>query len=144
MCFDVNLPIGPHLCWLGVDVALGADVAYIHIKRIVIDELKWVIIFLYTYISMTHYKSLISILSICKYVISSHAMLSFSIKKYFQKFKEHATSPYVTSSFSIKNNSKNSKKSPQVTSPFSIEKIILKIQIPCHIASCHVTFSIEK
>jgi hypothetical protein len=38
---------------------------------------------LYTYISMTHYKSIISIISTCKYVISSHALSSFSIKKYF-------------------------------------------------------------
>jgi hypothetical protein len=32
------------------------------------------------------------------------------------------------------------KKSRHATSPFSIEKIILKIQIPCHITSCHITF----
>jgi hypothetical protein len=48
-------------------------------------------------------------------------MSSFSIEKYFYKFKEHVTSLYVTSSFSIKNNSKNSRKSPHATSPFSIE-----------------------
>jgi hypothetical protein len=54
------------------------------------------LLILYTYISLTHYKSLISILSTCKY-----AMSSFSIEKYFWNFKEHATSPYVTSSFSI-------------------------------------------
>jgi hypothetical protein len=38
---------------------------------------------LYTYISMTRYKSLISILSICKYATSSHVMSSFFIEKYF-------------------------------------------------------------
>jgi hypothetical protein len=32
---------------------------------------------------MTHYKSLISILSSCKYTTSSHAMSFFSIEKYF-------------------------------------------------------------
>jgi hypothetical protein len=32
---------------------------------------------------MTHYKSLILILSTCKYATSSHVMLSFSIEKYF-------------------------------------------------------------
>jgi hypothetical protein len=38
---------------------------------------------LYTYIYMTYYKSLISILSTCKYVTSSHDMSSFFIEKYF-------------------------------------------------------------
>jgi hypothetical protein len=32
---------------------------------------------------MTHYKSLISILSTCKYATSSHTLSSFSIEKYF-------------------------------------------------------------
>jgi hypothetical protein len=50
------------------------------------------------YISMTHYKSLISIFSTSKYAISSHAMTYFPIEKYFWKFKEHDTSHYATSS----------------------------------------------
>jgi hypothetical protein len=37
----------------------------------------------------------------------------------------------------LKNNSKNSS---HATSPFSIEKIILKIQGACHVTSCHATF----
>jgi hypothetical protein len=57
---------------------------------------------------MTHYKSLISILSICKNVTSSHVMSSFSIKKYFGKLKEH------------------------VISFFTIEKIIQKIHFMTH------------
>jgi hypothetical protein len=61
------------------------------------------------YIFMTHYKSLISILSTCKYVTSSYVMSSFFIEKYVWKFKK-----YATSSFSIENNSKNSRKSPHV------------------------------
>jgi hypothetical protein len=46
-------------------------------NRIIIEEI------IYTYIFMTHYKSLILILSTYKYSISSYAMLSFSIEKYF-------------------------------------------------------------
>jgi hypothetical protein len=38
---------------------------------------------LYTYISMTHYKSLISILSTYKYATSSHDLSFFSTEKYF-------------------------------------------------------------
>jgi hypothetical protein len=52
----------------------------------------------YTYISMIHYKSLILIFSTCNYATSSHSMSSFSIEKHLWKFKEHATSPYDTSS----------------------------------------------
>jgi hypothetical protein len=53
--------------------------------------------------SMTHYKSLISIHSTCKYATSLHVMLCCSIEKYFWNFKEHVTSPYVISHFSTKN-----------------------------------------
>jgi hypothetical protein len=72
---------------------------------------------LYTYISITHYKSLISIISICNYATSSHAILSFSIKNIFKNSRSipHHLSP-------LKNNSKNSRKSPHATSPFSIKK----------------------
>jgi hypothetical protein len=31
-------------CLLGPDVELGVDVAYVHVKRIDINELKWVIL----------------------------------------------------------------------------------------------------
>jgi hypothetical protein len=95
------------------------------------------IIILYTYIATTHYKLIIAILSTCKYVISSHAMSSFSIEKYFLKFKEHARSPYAMSSFSIE------KKFKKITSchiTFLHWKIIRKIQVACHITSCHVIF----
>jgi hypothetical protein len=62
---------------------------------------KYNIVIQYTYISITHYKSLISILSTCNYVTSSHVMSSFSIKKYFWKIKKHDMSPYVTTFVSI-------------------------------------------
>jgi hypothetical protein len=51
---------------------------------------------IYSFISMTHYKSLISIISTYKYATLSHTMSSFSIKKYFWRFKEYATSPYIS------------------------------------------------
>jgi hypothetical protein len=74
---------------------------------------------LYTYIFITHYKSLISILSINKYDTSSRAISSFSIEKYYWKIKEHVTLPYAKL--------------------FSILKIILKIQ-ENHIMSHHISY----
>jgi hypothetical protein len=46
--------------------------------------------------------------------------------------------PYHLST--LRNNFKKSRKSLHDTSPFFIENIILKIQVACHIVSCHVTF----
>jgi hypothetical protein len=66
---------------------------------------------------MTHYKSIISILSTCKYATSSHAM-PFSLLKNISK--NSRSMPCHLSP--LKNNSKNSRKSPHATSPFSIEK----------------------
>jgi hypothetical protein len=44
---------------------------------------QFLLITLYTYISMIHYKLLILILLIWKYATSSHAISSFFIEKYF-------------------------------------------------------------
>jgi hypothetical protein len=73
---------------------------------------------------MTHYKSLISIITTCKYVTSSHAMpchisLLKNISKNSRSMPHHLVLRYL---FSLKNNSKNSKKSPHGMSPFSIKK----------------------
>jgi hypothetical protein len=82
----------------------------------------WWIVILYTYISMTHYKSLISILSTCKYHTSSYAMSSFSLKNISKNSRSisHRLMPHHLSPF--KNNSKNSRNSSYATSPFSIKK----------------------
>jgi hypothetical protein len=72
---------------------------------------------------MTYYKSLILIFLICKYLTSSYLMLChlFLLKNIYEIKEACHTSPYDTSSFSIKNKSKNSRKSTHVMSPFSIE-----------------------
>jgi hypothetical protein len=74
----------------------------------------------YTYISMTRYKSLISILSTYKYVTLFYAISFFSIEKYFRKLKEHGTSQYVTLSFFIEKIILK-KQENHLMSPFSIE-----------------------
>jgi hypothetical protein len=77
----------------------------------------------YTYISKTHYKSLISILSTCKYVTSSHDTCLLSSMKNISENSgsmPHQLMPCHLST--LENNSKNFKKLPHATSPFSIEK----------------------
>jgi hypothetical protein len=70
-----------------------------------------------TCISITYYKSLILILSIYKYATSTHVISSFAIEKIF--LGHHLMARHISP---LKNNSKNSKKSPHPMSHFSSEK----------------------
>jgi hypothetical protein len=72
-----------------------------------------------TYISMTHYKSLILVLATCKYTTSSHLM-PCHLSPLKNISKNSSSMPHHT--FSLKNKFKYSGKLPHMTSPFSIEK----------------------
>jgi hypothetical protein len=93
-----DLPFGWHdgrnnKEWLTMSTVTEAQIHHIYLFPNAWKQrnLPWMYfasgVILYTYISMTYYKSLISILSRYKYVTSSHVISSFSIKKYFWKFK---------------------------------------------------------
>jgi L-asparagine transporter-like permease len=98
-----------------------------------------------TCISITYYKSLILILSIYKYATSTHVILSFPVKKIF--LRHHLMAHHISL---LKNNSKNSRKSPHPTDTcISItyyKSLILILSIYKYATSTHVisSFAIEK
>jgi hypothetical protein len=72
-------------------VQFGQQIAFAHSVQLRANKINpgdsEIILILYVYISMTYYKSLILIFVICKYVISSHAILSFSIKNIYENLR---------------------------------------------------------
>jgi hypothetical protein len=111
-CSTWNFLLQLH-CWLSPDLHVcmnekelrWCNLQFVIYQLIMYGLIKHVTKIIYTYISMTHYKSLISILLTCKYVTSSHDMSSFSIKNIS---KNSRSMPCQLSQ--LKNNSKNSRK----------------------------------
>jgi hypothetical protein len=97
------------------------------------DNAAWLVsiwfcikLILYTYISITYYKLLISIFLTYKYTKSSHTCHLSLLKNNFKNLRimsNHSMSCHISS---LKNNFKNIKKSPDIMSSFSNKKIILK------------------